>query len=326
MTPETLPRRTRGRPHDTLLSDVAYGLQPDVRMLPPKYFYDDVGAELFDRITTLEEYYPTRVEIEVLRRDLPDMARAIGPGVRVVEFGSGSGLKTRLLLSALDAPSTYIPVDVSAAQLQRVAAELRREFPAIPVQPLCADYMQPLRLPAVRPGTRTVAFFPGSTIGNLVAEQAAAFLRRTASECDAMLLGTDMHKPTPILERAYNDEAGVTAAFNLNLLTRIERELGAELRVDDWRHHAFYDEAAQRIEMRLVADADTTIVVPAGSETLRYEFAAGEWITTEYSQKYTSAGVRRLAVETGWRVDGEWSDDAGWFTVWLLTSTDRRSG
>jgi L-histidine Nalpha-methyltransferase len=316
-------------PLPVMLADVLHGLRPDVRKVSPKYFYDDVGARLFEEITTLDEYYPTRTEAAILRAHAGAMAQAIGPGARVVEFGSGSGEKTRLLLRQLIEPAAYVPVDIACEQLDAFAGDVRREFPELRVAPLCADYMQPLQLPAATAGRRTVAFFPGSTIGNLEPEEAAAFLERVARGCGeggGLLLGTDMHKDTRVLERAYNDEAGVTAAFNLNMLARFNRELGTGFDMDVWRHAAFYDEAYRRIEMRVVASADTVVTVPGpdGAAPARFAFAAGEWITTEYSHKYTPDDVRDMAARTGWEVTRLWTDPDAWFAVWLLTSTGRR--
>jgi L-histidine Nalpha-methyltransferase len=309
------------------LQDVLKGLQPGVRKLSPKYFYDDVGARLFEEITTLAEYYPTRVETGILQERAGEMAHAAGPGVRLVEFGSGSGEKTRILLRHLEAPQSYVPVDIAAAQLRAFAASLQGEFPGLRVQPLVADYTRSLQLPAAPAARRTVAFFPGSTIGNFEADEAAAFLGRVAGMTGAgggMLLGTDMHKPKAVLEAAYNDARGVTAAFNLNVLARMNAELGADFDLSEWRHHALYDEARRRIEMRLVAERDVVVTVPVGGGRARFRFRAGEWITTEYSHKYTPDAVRHLAARTGWQVEQLWTDEQGWFGVWYLTSTGRR--
>jgi dimethylhistidine N-methyltransferase len=306
-----------------LLRDVLHGLAPDVRKLPPKYFYDEVGALLFERITELEAYYPTRTELAILEQHMPEMASLIGPRARIIEFGSGSGLKTRLLLEHLDRPVAYTPIDISCEQLEAFAVSVREEFPALEAQPVCGDYMRTLALPV--PGevpARTLAFFPGSTIGNFEEPEAAAFLQRVATLCGpggVLLLGTDMHKDTAVLERAYNDEQGVTAAFNLNVLSHINRATGADFEPTQWRHHAFYDEVRLRIEMRLVCESDCLVTVPTGNGAAeRFEFARGEHITTEYSHKYTPESVRALAGRTGWHVERVWTDDDCWFAVWLL--------
>lgn len=325
MTPESLAGAAPAA--NALLEDVLHGLQPGVRKLPPKYFYDDAGARLFERITTLPEYYPTRTEPAILRAHAGEMADAIGTNARIVEFGSGSGDKTRVLLRQLDRPAAYVPVDIARMQLHDFARDLRAEFPSLRVDPVCADYMRPLQLPAAGEA-RTVAFFPGSTIGNLEPLEAQAFLRRIARLCGpggGLLLGTDLHKDAAVLEPAYNDAAGVTAAFNRNMLTRINRELGADFDVDSWRHHALYDTANRRIEMRLVAERDMEVRVPVdGAATAKFVFAAGEWITTEYSHKYSEESVHSMARETGWEVARAWIDPRHWFGVWFLTSSARR--
>jgi dimethylhistidine N-methyltransferase len=311
-------------PASAMLRDVLHGLQPDVRKLSPKYFYDEVGAGLFDDITRLEAYYPTRTELGIMNRHVGEMADAIGPAARIIEFGSGSGLKTRLLLEHVHQPAAYTPIDISCVQLDEFAASVAGELPALEVLPLCADYMQPLTLPQPQtaPAT-TVAFFPGSTIGNFEPVEAARFLERIRRLCapnGSLLLGTDMHKDTAVLERAYNDPEGVTAAFNLNMLEHINRATGADFNVSQWRHHAFYDLEMQRIEMRLVCKADCTVTVPASQDTdaATFQFSAGDHITTEYSHKFTPAAVAELAASTGWRIDRQWTDDAGWFSIWLL--------
>jgi dimethylhistidine N-methyltransferase len=311
---------------DQLLGDVLHGLDPAVRKLPPKYFYDEQGALLFDRITELDAYYPTRTELGIMEAHVRDMAAAIGPAARIVEFGSGSGLKTRLLLEHAQQPASYTPIDISCEQLDDFADSVRREFPGLDVLPLCGDYMHPLELPAPRSAAaRTVAYFPGSTIGNFEEAEAAAFLRRIRRLCGedgALLLGTDMHKDTAVLERAYNDPEGVTAEFNLNVLSHINRVTGADFDPGQWRHHAFYDEAERRIEMRLIAveECAVTVPVPDAAGAARFEFARGDHITTEYSHKFTAAAVHGLAAATGWRVERVWTDERGWFSVWLLAA------
>jgi dimethylhistidine N-methyltransferase len=346
MTPDANASRTRGEPapggparqpggapdlqraqDDGLLRDVLRGLQPGVRKLPPKHFYDAAGAALFDRITELEAYYPTRTELWILEAHVHEMAAAIGPGARVIEFGSGSGMKTRLLLRSLEEPAAYTPIDISCEQLGEFAASVRDEFPGLEVTPVCGDYMQTLVLPRPqRPATRTVGFFPGSTIGNFERLEAAAFLRRIARLCGpggGLVLGTDMHKDIAVLERAYNDPEGVTAAFNLNLLARINRECGADFDMAQWQHRAHYDVDRHRIEMQLVCTDDCVVTVTANGKDHRFEFRSGEHITTEYSHKFTPESVRDLADQTGWQVERVWSDDAEWFAVWLLRVSER---
>jgi dimethylhistidine N-methyltransferase len=323
VTTDTAKRTAEGA---QLLDDVIHGLQPGVRKLPPKYFYDDVGARLFERICELDEYYPTRTELSILRQHAPDIAAAIGPRARIVELGSGSGLKTRLLLRHLVDPAAYVPVDIAETQLHRFAAELLVEFPELTVEPVAADYTQRVALPDAPAGTaRTIAFFPGSTIGNFEPGDAAAFLTRLRRLCGTdggLILGTDMHKDPHILHAAYNDAAGVTAAFNLNLLSRLNRELGADFDPAAFVHDAIYDERHQRIEMRLVCRRTCSVRVPQpGADDALFNFQRGEYITTEYSHKYTVQSVHELAERTGWRVDRRWTDPRQFFSVWLLSTT-----
>jgi len=310
-------------PPERLREDVVRGLSARPRKLPPKYFYDERGALLFEKITRLEAYYPTRTELGILERRVGEMAHAIGPGARVVEFGSGSGLKTRILLRHLEDPVVYLPVDISRAQLVRFALSVADEFPELEVFPVCADYTAEWVLPPrEKPARRNVAFFPGSTIGNFERHEASAFLARVARLCGpggALLIGVDLHKDTAVLERAYDDPEGVTARFNLNLLARINRECGTDFDLEGFRHHAFYDETRRRIEMRLVAERDLEVELPCdGSGSLRFRFAAGDFITTEYSHKYTPEDFGGLAAAAGWSVERMWSDERGWFGVWLL--------
>jgi L-histidine Nalpha-methyltransferase len=309
---------------DSLCDDVrrALGMRPPV--LPPKYFYDRTGALLFERIMALEEYYLTRTEIGILGAHALDIAASIGPGARVVELGSGNGIKTRILLRHLEDPAAYIPVDISRAQLIEFARDIAAEFPRLEVLPVCADYTGELTLPASNARARqTVAFFPGSTIGNLEHADAAAFLRRVARLCGAggrLLIGADLDKERAILERAYNDASGVTAAFNLNLLDRINRECGADFDTKVFRHEAIYDTRQRRIEMRLVSQRASAVTVAAcgSAPALHVRFAPGDCMITEYSHKYTRDGFADLAGRSGWRVERFWTDEREWFGVWLL--------
>jgi L-histidine Nalpha-methyltransferase len=308
-----------------MLKDVAAGLALQPPKLAPKYFYDDAGARLFERITQLDAYYPTRTELGILDAHVAEMAELAGPEALVVEFGSGSGRKTRMLLRALERPAAYVPVDVAQEQLQQVATALRAEFPALHVHPVSADYTEEWPLPALPVRhRRTLAFFPGSTIGNFEPLQALRFLRRVrrlVGPAGGLLVGTDMHKDTAVLEQAYNDPEGVTAAFNLNMLVRLNRDCGTDFDVDAFRHQAIYDVARRRIEMRLVCERDVVITVPSPdgrTAAQRIALRAGEFIITEYSHKFTATGFRTLAAEAGWSVERAWSDDAGAFRIWLL--------
>ena len=310
---------------DRLCEDVRVGLAATPKALAPKYFYDRRGAELFERICELDAYYPTRTELGILRDNVAEIARRLGPECRVVEYGSGSGIKTRILLEHLDRPVAYLPVDISRAQLMEFALSIAADLPALQVLPICADYTAPLPLPAAsRPARRTAAFFPGSTIGNFEPADAEAFLARIAQTCGeggACVIGVDLRKDAATLEAAYNDPEGVTAEFNLNLLDRINRECGTDFDRSAFRHHAPWDPEQGRIEMRLVSTRAQTVRIPAdaaGTPEQIVEFAEGEWITTEYSYKYRVDQVAALAERAGWQVEHRWCDERDWFSVWLL--------
>jgi dimethylhistidine N-methyltransferase len=307
----------------TLCVDVRQGLAARPRRLPPKYFYDDRGAQLFERIMELDEYYLTRTELGILERHIGEMAALAGPRARVIEFGSGSGAKTRILLEHLEAPASYVPIDIARTQLLAFADSVARRMPDLQVLPVWADYTAAVTLPPARAASHTLAFFPGSTIGNFEPAEAEAFLRRVWRLCGPggqLLLGADLHKDRAVLEPAYNDAAGITAEFNLNLLARINRECGTDFDSSCFRHFAFYDDAHQRIEMRLVCTRDCTVLLPARhrQRATRSEFAAGDFIITEYSYKFDPAAFARLAERTGWTVQRAWFDERQWFGVWLL--------
>jgi L-histidine Nalpha-methyltransferase len=312
--------------HCAVCGEAAAGLVLAQPKLPPKLFYDEIGARLFDRITELDAYYLTRTELAIYERYVGAMARAIGPRARIVEFGSGSGIKTRLLLASLADPVSYVPVDIAEAQLHAVAKSLRREFPLIDVRPVAADYTQPWRLPVeAAQARRTVAFFPGSTIGNFEPLEAVNFLRRVhrlVGTGGALLVGADLHKETAELELAYNDPEGVTAAFNLNVLHRLNRDCGADLDTNAFRHEAVYDTEHQRIEMRLVCQRGTSVRLPAGPgyDELHRQFRPGDYIITEYSHKFTLRRFREMAWSAGWKVERAWLDDRRRFSVWLLVA------
>ena len=305
--------------------DVRAGLTSRPRRILPKYLYDERGAHLFDEITRLDAYYPTRTEIGILRAHIFEIAEAIGTRARIVELGSGSGFKTRLLLRHLDAPASYVPVDISRTQLMDFALTIAREVGGLRVSPVCADYTGDWVLPVPGAGvSRTVAFFPGSTIGNLDADEAPRFLQRLGQVCGVeggLLVGADLQKDRRTLERAYDDPEGVTAAFNLNLLERMNRECGTNFDRTAFGHHASYDEEHRRIEMRLVCERDMLVNLPAGNgsgSSLTILFERGEFIVTEYSHKYTLEGFRALIESAGWSVQRVWTDARQWFSVWLL--------
>jgi dimethylhistidine N-methyltransferase len=309
---------------NSLSEEVVRGLSRPEKTLPCKFLYDERGAQLFDRICTLEAYYPTRTEIGVLGRHGAEIAALLGPRCRVVELGSGSGIKTHLLLRHLDDPTSYIPVDISKAQLLELSISLSGSFPELEVLPVCADYTADLFLPPARTeAARTVAFFPGSTIGNLEPEEAEAFLRRVYRLCapdGGLLLGVDLKKDEAVLERAYNDPQGVTAAFNLNLLERINRECDADFDLGSWEHRAVYDPAHGRVEMRLVSRRAQRVRLfhSGGQEAVAVEFREGEAITTEHCYKYDLPGFRALAERAGFRVERVWTDERQLFSVQYL--------
>lgn len=300
-------------------ADVLRGLGQPVKELPCKYFYDAAGSALFERITELEEYYPTRTELAIMRRHVAEMAGLLGPRCLLVEYGSGSSTKTRLLLDRLLDPAGYVPIDVSGEYLFRSARALAGAYPRLEVLPLCADFTRPVELPAprVRPARRVV-YFPGSTIGNFTPAETVALLRQTAALCGrggGLLLGADLQKDRRVLEDAYNDRLGVTAAFNLNLLARINRELGADFALDQFCHRAIYNEADGRIEMHLDSRRAQRVRV-AGME---FAFAAGESIRTEYSYKYRLRDLHDLAAAAGFEVERFWTDEREYFSVHYLT-------
>lgn len=302
-----------------MLEDVLGGLALPAKNIPSLYFYDQRGSELFDAITELPEYYPTRTEIGILEQHGAEMAATLGPGVRLIELGSGSATKTELLLARLAAPAAYVPVEISRDHLLAAAARIAADFPGLEVLPVTADFTEPFELPEPKRSQvqRNVAFFPGSTIGNFPHAMAADLLRATCREVGAggaMLIGVDLVKDRAVLERAYNDAAGVTAQFNLNLLARLNRELGADFDVGGFRHEAVWDEAESRIEMRLVSRRPQRVRI-AGRQ---FHFGAQEILVTEYSHKYTLAAFRALAQSGGFDVVRVWTDPAELFSVQLL--------
>ncbi|HEY2069882.1 MAG TPA: L-histidine N(alpha)-methyltransferase [Rhizomicrobium sp.] len=292
------------------------GLSAAPKTAPCKYFYDREGSDLFDRICELPEYYPTRTEMVLLRDHAGEIAELMGRDVLVVEFGAGALKKIRLLLDALDAPRGYVPVDISGDYLNEVAASLRAWRPSLSVEPVVADFTQPFSLPKHEFGARRIGFFPGSTIGNLDRREATAFLRRASAmlKGGGLLIGVDLVKDPAILHAAYNDAAGVTEAFNKNILARANRELEAEFDLDAFAHYAFYNPALQRIEMHLMSLARQSVPV-CGQ---RISFAEGETIHTENSHKYTIEGFQDLAREAGFSPRAVWSDPNRLFSLhWL---------
>ena len=296
-------------------ADVLAGLERRPRAVPARWFYDRRGSELFEAITDLPEYYPTRTEVGVLRDAGPAIAALTGPGRAVVEFGSGSSTKTPLLLAAV-APSAYVPIDISGAFLRQAAAALAAAHPGLPVYPVEGDFLRPLTLPREVAAAPKLGFFPGSTIGNMVPAQAVDLLRAmrgSLGEGAQLVIGMDRVKDPATLVAAYDDAAGVTARFNLNLLARIARELGGDLPLDAFAHAARWNDDAARIEMHLVATRDIGFTV-AGQ---RFAMAAGESIHTENSHKYGPRDARLLLRAGGWTPRAEWTDADGLFAVLL---------
>ena len=313
-------KQDRGdRLQDVRLERVLEGLRESPKRIEPIWFYDPRGSALFERICTEPEYYLTRTELGIMRASAPQMAAALGPRVVLIEPGSGASLKTRLLLEALRAPRAYVPVDISRDQLMATTRRLRDDFPSLPVQPVCADFTEAFALPtaALHGEARRIVYFPGSTLGNFARPAAIDLLRRMrvlAGTRGAVLLGVDRVKDTAVLERAYNDAAGLTAAFNLNALHHLNRELGADFDPTAFAHRAPWVPDQSRIEMHLVANRELRFSV--GGE--RFEMARGEHLLTEYSHKYTLADVADLARSAGLAVRRTWSDPQEWFSVLLL--------
>jgi len=300
-------------PVPIFLEDVIAGLSRPQKALPPKYFYDAAGSKLFERICRLPEYYVTRAELALTRANIGAIARFAGRGCALIEYGSGESLKTRLLIRALR-PAAYLPIDISEPALQRAALKLERAFPWLEIVPVNGDFSRPLALPAPRGLAKRVVYFPGSTIGNLTPGEAHAFLRMTRGQVGpkgAMLVGVDLKKDPEVLHAAYNDSRGVTAAFNLNLLGRINRELGADFDLRRWRHYAFYNAPLGRIEMHL-ASLEAQIV---NVGNYRFAFARGETIHTENSYKYSVEEFRALAARAGFTAEKLWMDRKGLFAL-----------
>jgi dimethylhistidine N-methyltransferase len=308
------------------LSDVIAGLSSEPRTLLCKYFYDERGAALFQKICELPEYYITRTEIDILDRHRAEIAAQLGSRISLIGLGTGSGTKTRILIEALEKPAVYIPVDISEKQLRKSAALFRKIFPDLEILPVCADYLQPVVLPATRhKAARNVVYFPGSTIGNFEPGEATQFLRRIAKVCHrggALLIGVDLRKDRNVIEAAYNDDAGVTAQFNLNLLARANRELGGDFDLQHWRHRAIYNSDAGRIEMYLISQIDQAVHIADHT----FHFRSGEKIITEFSYKYAPEGFATLARDAGFEFQKMWTDDARLFGVFYFTCSPDTPG
>lgn len=298
------------------LEDVLAGLSEDPKRIPPKYFYDQRGAELFADITRTPEYYPTRTELAILSENAAAIVGHIPPGAALIEFGSGASTKARILIEAAKI-AAYVPVDICQACSEREAQRLEAEIPGLTIYPVIADFTTPFELPAQIADMPRVGFFPGSTFGNFEAHETTAFMRHAADMLGAdarLIIGIDLLKDPEVLHHAYNDAAGMTAAFNLNLLTRINRELGGNFDISNFRHYAFFNREHSRVEMHLVSRGRQRVRI-AGRQ---FDFRRGETIHTENSYKYTLDLFRAVAHGAGWRQAAVWHDPEQYFSVHAL--------
>ena len=304
--------------NDDELDEIVDGLLQPEKTISPKYFYDERGSKLFEKITELPEYYPTETELGIMRDSIEEIVALVGAQASLIEFGSGSSLKTRILLAHLDKLAAYVPVEISEEQLRASATELRADFPDLEVLPVVADFTRPFDLPSptVMP-LKNLVYFPGSTIGNFTNEAALSLLEvmhQEAGAGGALLIGVDLQKDPDIIKRAYNDSAGVTAEFNLNMLRHINREYGADFDLDRYSHSAEYNQDEGRIELRLIAD--TAQQVNIGNEQIHIE--KNEGILTEYSHKYTLESFAKMAAKAGFEVKCVWMDPKKLFSVQYL--------
>jgi len=302
------------------LAEVLSGLQKSPKELPAKYFYDELGSSLFERICTLDDYYIPQVEAAIMEKYIGEMVELLGPRVLLIEFGSGSCAKTRILLDHLPNLAAYVPIDISREQLLCVAEELASDYPALEVFPVCADYTSRFDLPVPKqPSNRVVAYLAGSNIGNFDPIPAKNFLEHIAGVCGeggGLLIGVDLKKDPRVLHRAYDDSQGVTAAFNLNLLKRINRELGCDFQLEWFEHYAFYNPQEGRVEMHLVSLRAQTMHL----NNVTIPFAKGESIWTESSYKFTLDEFEQLAASAGFKVERVWTDEKQWFSIQYLVN------
>ncbi len=300
------------------LAEILAGLSKSPKRISPKYFYDERGSQLFDEITRLPEYYLTTTEVAIMQDSIGEIADLVGPEASLIEFGSGSSLKTRILLQHLHELAVYVPVDISEGHLLESAARVRAEFPHLEVLPVVADFTKPFGLPSPRVmPRRNLVYFPGSTIGNLERAEALELLKVMYLEAGAggaLLIGVDLQKDPAIIEAAYNDSAGVTAEFNLNMLRRMNHDYGADFNLDAFVHQARYDPAAGRVVICLVSRRRQEVTI--GGHVLN--IAKGEGILTEYSHKYTPKGFATMAREAGFEVEHVWMDEQRLFSVQFL--------
>jgi len=309
----------RTRQADAFRSDVWAGLAQPQKTLPSRWLYDDDGCALFEAITQLEEYYPTRTETAILKEHAPQIAAFCGRDAVLLEYGAGAGVKTEIVLGALDAPRLYVPVDIAADFLEQTATRMRRRFPQLQVHPIATDFTSDFEIPAHVPAKSRVAFFPGSTIGNLDVAETLAFLRRVhhhVGHGGRAIIGADLKKDIPTLIAAYDDRQGVTAAFNLNLLARINRELSGGFALDQFAHEARWNDSESAIEMHLVSLKEQVATVAGRS----FIFRPGETIHTESSRKYSVESFSDLAAKSGWRGRAIWTDPQQRFALFGLSA------
>lgn len=303
----------------TLLEEIISGLNSKNKYLPSKLFYDEEGSKLFDEICELEEYYPTRTELLIMEENIDEICSYLNVKTLFIEFGSGSSLKTKMILDNVEALAGYIPIDISESHLEKSANILRENYPQHDVYILAADYTQPLEFPSiVKEVKKKVAYFPGSTIGNFTHEESVKFFRIVADEIGTgggLLIGVDLVKDKNVLEAAYNDSKGVTAKFNLNILSHINNRFNADFKLDSFEHYSFFNDADSRIEMYLVSKCDQKVKLPG------HEFIVkkGERILTEYSHKFTLDSFKQLAAES-FNVDKVWADKNNYFSIQYLTA------
>lgn len=315
----TLPTYNHLPSHQAFLDDVLYGMSQPEKKLFPKYFYDERGSQLFEEICRLEEYYLTRTELSIMDEKIEEIVQCLGEHCLLIEYGSGSSIKTRLLLDRLKSPVGYVPIDISKEHLEQTAKKLRDHYLDLEVLPVCADFTSFFEIPKPdQPASQRVVYFPGSTIGNFDSVSAKGLLRQMAKLCAPRgggLIGVDLKKEKSILEEAYNDKKGITQKFNLNLLVRINRELGADFKIDQFQHHAFFNEKESRIEMHLVSLDQQEVHI--GEMTIG--FNKNESIQTEYSYKYSLEDFNHLAADASFKVKKVWTDKENLFSVQYLT-------
>jgi dimethylhistidine N-methyltransferase len=304
---------------ELLVGEVLEGLRRSPKELPCKLLYDERGSSLYNQICELPEYYPARTETRITLDNIKEIAELIGPRCLLIEYGSGSSDKTRVLLETLSDPAAYVPIDISKEHLLNAARDIHRDYPELEVLPVCADYTNHIDLPTpTKPVERRVVYFPGSTIGNFDPEDAIEFLARLSELCgpgDGLLIGVDLRKDPEILELAYDDPAGVTAKFNLNILRHINNEIGSDFDTSEFRHRAVYNMQAARVEMHLVSESDQKVRINGSVISLQQ----GEKVWTESSYKYSLESFAELASKAGFSVEHVWTDNEDLFSVQYLT-------